>query len=119
MQGESLWLHMAIIRELAAMCRDVFKGGSVQYAFTTIPTYPRCSLERPEPQVIVQGQPHATDRGTHRAAQELPRHTSPGSDASCRRDEASASSRYSLAWQLLGCCVQSRACSAVWPHSVL
>ena len=43
MQGESLWLHMGIIKELAALCHDVFKGGSVQYAYTTIPTYPRCS----------------------------------------------------------------------------
>ncbi|KAK9813753.1 hypothetical protein WJX73_007051 [Symbiochloris irregularis] len=39
-QGESLWLHMRIIEELADMCHSVFKGGSVQYAYTTIPTYP-------------------------------------------------------------------------------
>ncbi len=39
-QGESLWLHMDIIKGLAAMCAEVFQGGSVQYAFTTIPTYP-------------------------------------------------------------------------------
>lgn len=39
-QGESLWLHMDIIKGLAAMCAEVFAGGSVQYAFTTIPTYP-------------------------------------------------------------------------------
>ena len=44
MQGESLWLHLHIIRELAAMCHSVFQGGSVQYAYTTIPTYPRCNL---------------------------------------------------------------------------
>ena len=41
-QGESLWLHLDIIKSLAAMCHEVFKGGSVQYAYTTIPTYPRC-----------------------------------------------------------------------------
>lgn len=40
-QGESLWLHLDIIKELAAMCHEVFVGGSVQYAYTTIPTYPR------------------------------------------------------------------------------
>jgi spermidine synthase len=40
-QGESLWLHHDIIKELAAMCHEVFEGGSVQYAYTTIPTYPR------------------------------------------------------------------------------
>jgi spermidine synthase len=42
-QAESLWYHLEIIKSLASMCRDVFqtdKGGSVQYAFTTIPTYP-------------------------------------------------------------------------------
>ncbi|EIE22898.1 spermidine synthase [Coccomyxa subellipsoidea C-169] len=39
-QGESLWLHLDIIKELAAMCHEVFVGGSVQYAYTTIPTYP-------------------------------------------------------------------------------
>ena len=33
---------MDIIKELAAMCHEVFEGGSVQYAYTTIPTYPRC-----------------------------------------------------------------------------
>ena len=40
-QAESLWLHLPIITELAAMCHRVFEGGSVQYAYTTIPTYPR------------------------------------------------------------------------------
>jgi spermidine synthase len=40
-QAESLWYHMGIIKELAAMCAGVFGAeGSVQYAFTTIPTYP-------------------------------------------------------------------------------
>ena len=33
---------MDIIKELAALCHDIFKGGSVKYAFTTMPTYPRC-----------------------------------------------------------------------------
>lgn len=40
-QAESLWLHLDIIKALAAMCKDVFVGGSVSYAYTTIPTYPR------------------------------------------------------------------------------
>jgi len=39
-QAESLWYHIEIIKSLAAMCKDVFVGGTVQYAFTTIPTYP-------------------------------------------------------------------------------
>jgi spermidine synthase len=39
-QAESLWYHIEIIKSLAAMCKEVFVGGSVQYAFTTIPTYP-------------------------------------------------------------------------------
>ena len=43
-QGESLWLHLDIIKSLAAMCHEVFAGGSVQYAYTTIPTYPRCPI---------------------------------------------------------------------------
>ena len=42
-QGESQWYHLEIIKSLAAMCKQVFTGGSVQYAYTTIPTYPRCS----------------------------------------------------------------------------
>ena len=41
-QGESQWYHLEIIKSLAAMCKQVFTGGSVQYAYTTIPTYPRC-----------------------------------------------------------------------------
>ncbi|WIA37410.1 hypothetical protein OEZ86_014335 [Tetradesmus obliquus] len=39
-QAESLWLHMDIIKSLASMCKTVFAGGSVSYAYTTIPTYP-------------------------------------------------------------------------------
>ncbi|KAK9840073.1 hypothetical protein WJX74_002937 [Apatococcus lobatus] len=39
-QAESMWLHMDIIKELARMCHEVFANGTVQYAFTTIPTYP-------------------------------------------------------------------------------
>lgn len=39
-QAESLWLHLDIIKALAGMCRKVFSGGSVSYAYTTIPTYP-------------------------------------------------------------------------------
>jgi len=33
-------LHLDIIKELAKMCSSVFVGGSVQYAYTCIPTYP-------------------------------------------------------------------------------
>jgi len=39
-QAESLWLHMPIIKELAAMVKEVFVGGKTAYAYTTIPTYP-------------------------------------------------------------------------------
>lgn len=41
-QAESLWLHLGIIKELAAMCHSVFEGGDVRYGYTTVPTYPRC-----------------------------------------------------------------------------
>ncbi len=37
-QAESLWLHGPLIKELVAMSREIFP--SVEYAFTTIPTYP-------------------------------------------------------------------------------
>lgn len=40
-QAESLWLHLDIIKALAGMCKEVFQGGSISYAYTTIPTYPR------------------------------------------------------------------------------
>ena len=39
-QAESQWYHLEIIKSLAAMCKKVFVGGTVQYAYTTIPTYP-------------------------------------------------------------------------------
>lgn len=39
-QAESQWYHLEIIKSLAAMCKKVFVGGTVQYGFTTIPTYP-------------------------------------------------------------------------------
>ena len=41
-QGESLWLHLPLIKELRGTVEGVFgkDGGKVDYAFTTIPTYP-------------------------------------------------------------------------------
>jgi spermidine synthase len=42
-QAESIWLHMHIIEDIVANCRQVFKG-SVDYAWTTVPTYPRYVL---------------------------------------------------------------------------
>lgn len=39
-QAESIWLHMHIIEDIVANCREIFKG-SVNYAWTTVPTYPR------------------------------------------------------------------------------
>lgn len=39
-QGESQWYHLEVIKVLAGMCKEVFVGGSVNYAYTTIPTYP-------------------------------------------------------------------------------
>ena len=38
-QAESIWLHMDIIENIVANCRQIFKG-SVNYAWTTVPTYP-------------------------------------------------------------------------------
>lgn len=37
-QGECLWLHLALIKELREMTRGLFPVS--EYAFTTIPTYP-------------------------------------------------------------------------------
>ncbi|KAG6585152.1 hypothetical protein SDJN03_17885, partial [Cucurbita argyrosperma subsp. sororia] len=52
-QAESIWLHMHIIEDIVTNCRQVFKG-SVNYAWTTVPTYPSgvigfmlCSTEGP------------------------------------------------------------------------
>ncbi|XVF16454.1 hypothetical protein REPUB_Repub10bG0032000 [Reevesia pubescens] len=52
-QAESLWLHMHIIEDIVSNCRQIFKG-SVNYAWTTVPTYPSgvigfmlCSTEGP------------------------------------------------------------------------
>lgn len=42
-QAESIWLHMHIIEDIVANCRQIFKG-SVNYAWTTVPTYPRHML---------------------------------------------------------------------------
>ncbi|KAH9615823.1 hypothetical protein KSS87_006727 [Heliosperma pusillum] len=39
-QAESIWLHMHIIEDIVSNCREIFKG-SVNYAWTTVPTYPR------------------------------------------------------------------------------
>lgn len=52
-QAESIWLHMHIIEDIVTNCREIFKG-SVNYAWTTVPTYPSgvigfmlCSTEGP------------------------------------------------------------------------
>lgn len=42
-QAESIWLHMHIIEGIVANCRQIFKG-SVNYAWTTVPTYPRHAI---------------------------------------------------------------------------
>ncbi|KAL6525410.1 hypothetical protein OROHE_015717 [Orobanche hederae] len=38
-QAESIWLHMHIIEDIVANCCQIFKG-SVDYAWTSVPTYP-------------------------------------------------------------------------------
>ncbi|RYR65067.1 hypothetical protein Ahy_A03g011065 [Arachis hypogaea] len=52
-QAESIWLHMDIIEGIVTNCSQTFKG-SVNYAWTTVPTYPSgiigfmlCSTEGP------------------------------------------------------------------------
>eukprot|EP00163_Fabomonas_tropica_P007157 TRINITY_DN16821_c0_g1_i2.p1 TRINITY_DN16821_c0_g1~~TRINITY_DN16821_c0_g1_i2.p1 ORF type:complete len:192 (+),score=43.67 TRINITY_DN16821_c0_g1_i2:444-1019(+) len=37
-QGECLWLHLDLIKGMSEFCRELYP--TVQYAFTTIPTYP-------------------------------------------------------------------------------
>lgn len=44
-QAESIWLHMHIIEDIVANCRQIFKG-SVNYAWTSVPTYPRYVILR-------------------------------------------------------------------------
>lgn len=39
-QGESVWLHLDLIKQCFEMCREVFVGGNVTYAYCCIPTYP-------------------------------------------------------------------------------
>lgn len=39
-QAECLWLHVDLITDLAKMCKRVFAKGSIEYGYTTIPTYP-------------------------------------------------------------------------------
>ncbi|CAI5955650.1 unnamed protein product, partial [Closterium sp. NIES-65] len=53
-QAESLWLHLPIIKDIALACHHAFKG-SVNYAWTSVPTYPSgtigfmvCSTPGPE-----------------------------------------------------------------------
>ncbi len=40
-QGESVWLHLQLIRDMMGFCRELYPV--VDYAFTSIPTYPRCT----------------------------------------------------------------------------
>ena len=38
--AESMWLHTHLIQDMISICRETFKG-SVHYAWTSVPTYPR------------------------------------------------------------------------------
>lgn len=40
--AESMWLHTHLIEDMVSICREAFKG-SVHYAWTSVPTYPRLS----------------------------------------------------------------------------
>jgi spermidine synthase len=42
-QAESMWLHTHLIQDMLSICRETFKG-SVRYAWTSVPTYPRFFL---------------------------------------------------------------------------
>jgi len=79
-QGECLWLHLPLISEMRAMAESIFPV--VEYAFTTIPTYPSgqigfilCSrekernLRKPLRQVT---ECRYWNQAVHRAAFELP-----------------------------------------------
>lgn len=39
-QAESMWLHTHLIQDMLSICCETFKG-SVHYAWTSVPTYPR------------------------------------------------------------------------------
>lgn len=39
-QAESIWFHSFDVEELVAKCRRIFRG-SVDYAWTIVPAYPR------------------------------------------------------------------------------
>ena len=41
-QAESMWLHTHLIQDMLSICSETFKG-SVHYAWTSVPTYPRFS----------------------------------------------------------------------------
>ena len=50
-QGESIWLHLNLIKKIVTFARDIFP--TVSYAFASTPTYPSgtigfliCSLEK-------------------------------------------------------------------------
>lgn len=36
----SMWLHTHLIEDMISVCKEMFKG-SVNYAWTSVPTYPR------------------------------------------------------------------------------
>ena len=38
--GGSMWLHTHLIQDMILICHEAFKG-SVRYAWTSVPTYPR------------------------------------------------------------------------------
>mmetsp|Transcript_18794 Transcript_18794/g.43736 ORF Transcript_18794/g.43736 Transcript_18794/m.43736 type:complete len:331 (+) Transcript_18794:87-1079(+) len=85
-QGECMWLHLDLITSVLTSCCDIFP--TVEYAYTTIPTYPSgqigfvlCSSDRQNNMVrLPQRQPEAAMQATlryynpqiHKAAFVLP-----------------------------------------------
>mmetsp|Transcript_2204 Transcript_2204/g.4546 ORF Transcript_2204/g.4546 Transcript_2204/m.4546 type:complete len:216 (-) Transcript_2204:284-931(-) len=82
-QAESVWLHLDIIARLYKSCKTIYD--SVQYAFTTIPTYPSgqigfmiCSkgennLAEPKTQLPADANVRYYNENVHRAAFVLPK----------------------------------------------
>jgi spermidine synthase / saccharopine dehydrogenase (NADP+, L-glutamate-forming) len=84
-QGECLWIHLSLISDVRKSVQDV-GFGQVEYAFTTIPTYPSGQIgfllaskkggpENNDLKVIVKGPSQATrywNPDVHRAAYILP-----------------------------------------------
>ena len=79
-RGECIWLHAELIKDVLEMCKDIFKNGSVQYGYTTIPTYPSGQIG-----FVMACKPDENGKTARFTSPERPPPVAPGASSSSKK----------------------------------